>query len=214
MKILRLTLGPIQGNCYIVYDEDTREGVVIDPGYDGKRIKSVLDEKGVNLQYILLTHAHVDHIGGVPELKSEFPDVPVVMHEDDEDLLLDSNLNMSTQALGYKVSMKPDVSVKDEDVLPFANTQIKVIHTPGHTKGGVCFVIDNSVFTGDTLFRDSIGRSDFYGGDGETLIRSIVEKLMTLPADFNIYPGHMEPSTIGREKERNMFISPYFKNRR
>ncbi len=213
MKILKMALGPLQGNCYIVYDEDTKDAIVIDPGHDGHKVAQVLKDRDLNAVYFLLTHGHVDHIGGLPELKEIYPDVPVVLHEDDRDLLDDPGLNLSLQAIGKAISMKPDKIVSDGDTLEFAHHKIEVLHTPGHTKGGICFKIDDDVFTGDTLFRDSIGRSDFYGGDGTQLIESILNKLMVLPDETNIYPGHMERSTIGREKESNMFISPYFRQK-
>lgn len=210
MHILKLTLGAFQSNCYIGYDEESSHAFVVDPGSNGQEVVQTIKEKADHLDYILLTHAHVDHIGGVAEVKKAFPDAKLLIHQEDQDLLADANLNMSTQAMGYPVSLQADQYVKDGDVLPFGNEEIKVIHTPGHTKGGVCYLIGDVCFTGDTLFSGSIGRSDFYGGDYDTLIHSIITQLMVLPDDVRILPGHMENSTIGREKKINMFIRKFF----
>lgn len=205
MIVKRLQAGVYAANCYIIHTEDG-DGLVVDPAGDVDEIVKYLEESSVKVGAIVLTHGHGDHIGGVLELK-ELLDVPVMVHSDDEDMVKNSALNLSTSMPMGEVNFKPDILLNDGDEIPLGDRVVKVIHTPGHTKGGVCILVDGILITGDTLFQGSIGRTDLYGGDFDTLMISIVEKLMILPDDTVVYPGHGGPSTIGVERRNNPFIS-------
>lgn len=205
MIVKRLQAGVYAANCYIIHTEDG-DGLVVDPAGDVDEIVKYLEESSVKVGAIVLTHGHGDHIGGVLELK-ELLDVPVMVHSDDEDMVKNSALNLSTSMPMGEVNFKPDILLNDGDEIPLGDRVVKVIHTPGHTKGGICILVDGILITGDTLFQGSIGRTDLYGGDFDTLMISIVEKLMILPDDTVVYPGHGGPSTIGVERRNNPFIS-------
>ena len=205
MIVKRLQAGVYAANCYIIHTEDG-DGLVVDPAGDVDEIVKYLEESNVKVGAIVLTHGHGDHIGGVVELK-ELLDVPVMVHSDDEDMVKNSALNLSTSMPMGEVNFKPDILLNDGDDIPLGDRSVKVIHTPGHTKGGICLLVDGILITGDTLFQGSIGRTDLYGGDFDILMKSIVEKLMILPDDTVVYPGHGGPSTIGVERRNNPFIS-------
>jgi glyoxylase-like metal-dependent hydrolase (beta-lactamase superfamily II) len=205
MIVKRLQAGVYAANCYIIHTEDG-DGLVVDPAGDVDEIVKYLEDSSVKVGAIVLTHGHGDHIGGVLELK-ELLDVPVMVHSDDEDMVKNSALNLSTSMPMGEVNFKPDILLNDGDEIPLGDRAVKVIHTPGHTKGGICILVDGILITGDTLFQGSIGRTDLYGGDFDTLMISIVEKLMILPDDTVVYPGHGGPSTIGVERRNNPFIS-------
>ncbi len=205
MIVKKLQAGVYAANCYIIHTEDG-DGLVVDPAGDVDEIVKYLEDSSVKVGAIVLTHGHGDHIGGVLELK-ELLDVPVMVHSDDEDMVKNSALNLSTSMPMGEVNFKPDILLNDGDEIPLGDRAVKVIHTPGHTKGGVCILVDGILITGDTLFQGSIGRTDLYGGDFDTLMISIVEKLMILPDDTVVYPGHGGPSTIGVERRNNPFIS-------
>jgi len=205
MIVKRLQAGVYAANCYIIHTEDG-DGLVVDPAGDVDEIVKYLEDSSVKVGAIVLTHGHGDHIGGVLELK-ELLDVPVMVHSDDEDMVKNSALNLSTSMPMGEVNFKPDILLNDGDDIPLGDRSVKVIHTPGHTKGGICLLVDGILITGDTLFQGSIGRTDLYGGDFDTLMISIVEKLMILPDDTVVYPGHGGPSTIGVERRNNPFIS-------
>lgn len=205
MIVKRLQAGVYAANCYIIHTEDG-DGLVVDPAGDVDEIVKYLEESSVKVGAIVLTHGHGDHIGGVLELK-ELLDVPVMVHSDDEDMVKNSALNLSTSMPMGEVNFKPDILLNDGDEIPLGDRVVKVIHTPGHTKGGICILVDGILITGDTLFQGSIGRTDLYGGDFDILMKSIVEKLMILPDDTVVYPGHGGPSTIGVERRNNPFIS-------
>lgn len=205
MKIERLTVGVYAANCYIVYCEDTKEGIVIDPGDEGDRILKRVEELNLDVKYIILTHGHGDHIGGLKEVK-EGTQAPILIHEGDRELLNDGTKNLSSVMATGSVQLEADRFVKDGEELSFGNYSAKIIHTPGHTPGGISINIDGSLFTGDTLFTGSIGRTDFPGGSYEQIINSIKEKLVPFSDDIIVYPGHGPSSTIGREKVSNPFI--------
>ena len=189
---------------YIVVDTDTNDSVVIDPGTRYSDVMQALS--GTAVRYILLTHAHPDHIARLPEFRAALPDVPLVVHPDDQDLLGSADLNHSEYIYGRAVEDTADIYVNDGDTLPFGDGKIKFIHTPGHTKGGVCILIGKDLFSGDTLFYRTVGRTDLYGGDWEALKASIRDKLFCLDDDINVYPGHGKPTTIGSEKRANPFV--------
>ncbi|HOJ50187.1 MAG TPA: MBL fold metallo-hydrolase [Spirochaetota bacterium] len=197
----RIIVGDMGVNCYIVGNEESV--FIIDPGDEAEYIINEVGNK--KIEFILLTHGHIDHIMALNKIK-EMINTKVYISELDKDFLFDSKKNLS-YFLGYNYVYKYDVEVlKDSDTIEFKNTKIKVISTPGHTPGGLCFYINNMLFSGDTLFRQSIGRTDFPGGDYATLIKSIREKLLKLPPDTIVYPGHMEETTIGFEKDHNPFL--------
>lgn len=204
MEIIRIVAGVYGVNCYVVHD-DTKEGIVIDPGGDVDEILNVIKEKEIDIKYIVLTHGHGDHIGGLVNLKNAL-NVPVMIHEKDGKMLRDGSKNLSpTMAMGT-VEVEADILLKDGDKIKIGNEEILVIHTPGHTKGGISLKFKDNIFTGDTLFTGSIGRTDLLGGDFGQIIQSIKEKLLIYPGETKVYPGHGPSSTIGREKKSNPFL--------
>lgn len=205
LKIIVKPAGIYAANCYIVFSEKTRSGIVIDPGGDVDDIVSNLDKNNIHVEYIVLTHGHGDHIGGVKELKEKL-NVPVVIHKEDAEMLEDASLNLSsTMAMG-EIEITPDKTVEDRDTLVFGELKGRIIHTPGHTMGGMCLLVEENLFCGDTLFKGSVGRSDLYGGNHGILMNSIKEKILTLPDNIMLYPGHGEPTTVGEQRATNPFL--------
>jgi len=201
----KLPLGKFQTNCYIVADDLTKEAAVIDPSDEFETIKQFIEENELTLKYILLTHAHGDHILALPELR-EYCSAPVGVHDGDENMLNRADLNMSGYFTSNPIEAKSDFPLRDGDILALGDTQLEVIHTPGHSKGSVCILFEKELMSGDTLFARGIGRTDLYGGDYDTLIRSVINKLFTLPEDIQVHPGHGSSSTIINEKENNPFF--------
>jgi len=201
-----MTVGSYYSNCYIVGSESSKEAAVIDPGADFNKIDNKINELGVIPKIIILTHAHGDHIGAVEELVEKYG-VKVYIHEEDAKLLIDSNKNFSKVLFGKNISINPDVILKDGDEIQLGDLKFEIIHTPGHTKGGICIKVGNIMMTGDTLFNNSIGRTDFPGGSFEEIIDSIQEKIFKYDEDIIIYPGHNSPSTIKSEKLSNPFVN-------
>ena len=205
MKIKIAPLGNMAANFYAVTDEETNEMFVIDPGDRSDIALDVIKSTGAKLRYIILTHAHADHIGALDDVKKYY-DVPVVIHEDEAQALQNGSLNLCP-LLGFDIpKTRADICVRHGDTLTFGNGEIKFIHTPGHTKGSMCILANNYVFSGDTLFHLSIGRTDFPGGSYEEIIHSIQTQLYTLNSDTVIYPGHGESTTAGYERENNPFV--------
>jgi len=204
MEIITLEVSPIGTNCYIVYQG--KESIIVDPGGDADIIISNISSLELEVKYILLTHTHFDHIGALNDLKKAFPEAKLGVHELEKDALYDSSKNLSFGfGLNYKYTGTVEIEFKDGDEIDFGPFKIKVIHTPGHTVGGVCYYIDNVLFSGDTLFQSSVGRHDLPGGNSVTLISSIRNKLFTLPGSTKVYPGHMSSTSIGWEKQRNPY---------
>lgn len=201
-----MTVGSYYSNCYIVGSESSKEAAVIDPGADFNKIDNKINELGVIPKIIILTHAHGDHIGAVEELVEKYG-VKVYIHEEDAQSLKDSNKNFSKVLFGKNISINPDVILKDGDEIELGDLKFEIIHTPGHTKGGICIKVGNIMMTGDTLFNNSIGRTDFPGGSFEEIIDSIQEKIFKYDEDIIIYPGHNSPSTIKSEKLSNPFVN-------
>lgn len=188
-------------NCYIVIDPITRDACLIDPGADQDRIKSLLAREKLNPKFIVNTHGHGDHIAANGYFK-----VPIYIHRLDADFLTDSDKNLSNM-FGFPLA-SPQASkfLEDGDSLELDDIRLEVIHTPGHTPGSISLKLDSIIFTGDALFNSGIGRTDFPYGDEQELLKSIRERLLVFDDDTVIYPGHGEPSTIGREKRSNPFI--------
>lgn len=205
MKILVKPAGIYGANCYIVFSEETRKGIVIDPGGDVDEIISDLDKNNVEVEYVVLTHGHGDHIGGVKDLKDRL-NVPVIIHKEDAEMLQTAELNLTNIMSLGKIEIAPDKTVEDGEKILFGDLEGKIIHTPGHTKGGMCILIEKSLFCGDTIFKGSVGRSDLYGGDHETLINSIKDKILTLANDIVLYPGHGQSTTVEMERKTNPFL--------
>lgn len=199
MIIKAIPAGIYGANCYVICDEDTMEAVVLDPGGDSDYLISQIDKIGAKVKYILLTHGHVDHVGGVVDLKKKY-NVPFYIHKSDEEMIM-----MGADVYGDLPIA--DEYLKEGDIITFGKLNAKCIHTPGHTPGGVCFLIEDKVFTGDTLFQGSIGRTDFAGGSYEEIISSIVNKILPLGDKVEIYPGHGPKSSVIFEKARNPFLT-------
>lgn len=206
MKIKTFVTGFLQINTYLVYDEDTLEGFIVDIGSYLKDITDFVNKKGIHIKYIIATHGHDDHTGGVNDQRKDFPDAKVVAHKGDKDWYTDPRLNGSIEISGKPNTIDIDEYVNDGDTLTVGNMKLDIIHTPGHTPGGICIYTSNSLFSGDTLFSQSIGRTDFTGGSFEDIAHSIREKLYKLPDDTKVYPGHMGMTTIGIEKKNNPFV--------
>ena len=199
--------GPLGVNTYLVVDEDTKEGFIVDPGgYNPKLTKKVSDE-GIEIKYIVLTHGHADHISGVNEHLDDFPDAKVVVHTNEKPMLEDPRSNQSLM-FGSPQTVNGDIFVNDGDELEVGNLKLKFIFTPGHTPGGMCIYVEseNVLFSGDTLFRQSIGRTDFPGGSFKDLADAVHNKLFILPDETVVLPGHMGQTSIGFEKGNNPFV--------
>jgi hydroxyacylglutathione hydrolase len=200
MEIRKVVAGIYGANCYIVMDKKTKEAVVIDPGGDVDDIIKAIAAIDAKVKYILLTHGHVDHTSGVEELK-DITKATVCMSKKDDDLITNGE-----HLFGPLIEGGADKLLKQDDIIRVSDIDVICIDTPGHTPGGMCFLIENYVFTGDTLFCGSIGRTDFVGGDFKTIITSIKSKLLSLPEDTIVYPGHGSCSTINSEKLNNPFL--------
>lgn len=206
MIIHRVVVGALEVNCYIVENMQNSQAVVVDPGSDIEKILKFIEEHDLTLKAILLTHGHFDHIGAVTELH-EKTGAPVYIHEKDVPYLTDADLNLS-RPFTREVSTAPyHYTIKEGDALEIAKMQFDVIHTPGHTPGGVCYKMGSALFTGDTLFKASMGRTDFPGGSAQELYQSLTQKLKNLDEEIRVYPGHGPESTIEYEKNHNPYMS-------
>lgn len=204
LKVGCIVLGILENNCYFVHREGEYDAIFIDPNSKGEKIFVKLREKGLTIKAILITHGHFDHIMGANELR-DISGAKIYALKEEEELLGDPALNSSCK-VGKSYTVKPDVLVNDGDILEFGSIRLKVIATPGHTVGGCCYYSedDKVLFSGDTLFFESVGRTDFETGDVVALKQSIA-KLLTLPEDVKVYPGHGDFTTIGHEKDYNPF---------
>jgi len=202
-----LPVGMLQCNCSIYGDEGTKEAIVIDPGDNVDEIQAVLNRHGLTVTAIVITHCHIDHIGGASELKAA-TGAPVYLNANDDELLAQVDSQAAFVGIPSPGKVEVDARLNDGDTLTVGGTDLTVLHTPGHTQGSVCLWIpdDKKLIAGDTLFRDSIGRTDLPGGDGRQILTSIKEKLLGLPDDTHVITGHGPETTIGREKEFNYFL--------
>jgi len=206
MILKMLVVGPIQSNCYIVGCEKTREAAVIDPGGDADRILITLAKDKLRCLYIINTHGHFDHSADNKRLK-EVTGAQLLIHPADAPMILNQSMGGGMWGLHVDNSPPPDRYLGEGDIITFGDISLKVLHTPGHSPGGISLVTDKMVFVGDTLFAGSIGRTDFPGGDYEGLLRQVRDKIFTLGDDVVVYPGHGPKTTVGRERKTNPFFS-------
>lgn len=206
MKITAIPGGMLPTNCYLLSDEATGKTAVIDPGFDSPELENAIQSIGAgNVSAILLTHGHFDHILGVNKIKS-LTNAPVYLHSDDALFPSDNSLNLVDLFLSSKLEpFTVDVALNDGDTIDVGNLKIKVIHTPGHTAGGCCYCVEDTIFTGDTLMKCSAGRTDFATGSYSQILSSL-EKLKNLKGDYHLYPGHGEESTLEFERKNNPFL--------
>lgn len=206
IKIGRMMLGVCQTNCYFVYREGSSKVIFIDPADYGDQIFQAMKNNGFEVVAILLTHGHFDHIWGCSKLR-QLTSAPVYAYEGEEDVLLSSDLNVSAGA-GRACTVKANILLKDGEEVTIEGMTFKLIATPGHTKGSCCYYFEeaNMLISGDTLFEESVGRTDLPTGSMSTLVRSVKDKLFELPDDVVVYPGHGDSTTIGHEKKYNPFI--------
>ena len=207
MKIENFVLGPVGTNCYIVSNEGTKECFLVDMAACPPELVNHIKNSGLTVKAVLLTHGHFDHIMGLDRFLEEFP-APVYACAAEKELLESPQLNSSSGMLGQPYTFHGAQYVKDGDLLDIAGMKIQVIQTPGHTIGGCCYYIadEQTLFSGDTLFRASIGRTDLPTGSMGALVRSVKEKILVLPDETRVYPGHMEETTVGYEKKYNPFL--------
>jgi len=209
MLIDKLVVGALGANCYIIADDKVEESpaIIVDPGGEVDRIIAKIQSHALNVKYIILTHGHGDHIGAVEQLR-KMTSAEVLIHHLDEPMLYDPHLNLSDTYSGPEITFHPDKTIGDDSTLSIGNIKITIIHTPGHTKGGICLYIESEkvLITGDTLFYGSIGRTDLPGGNHKDIIQSILVKLMKLPDDVVVYPGHGSSTNIKFERNKNPFL--------
>lgn len=206
MIIKNFISGPLAVNSYLVADENSKKAIMIDAGGHNTNMVNFIKDNNLHLEYIILTHGHGDHIGGVEAYQKEFPEAKLIAGEDEKQLLSDAGLNFSKETTGKTIELIADHYVSDGEIIKIGDLDLKFIHTPGHTTGGICILIGNALFSGDTLFAQSIGRTDFPGGSFSEISASIHNKLFVLPSETRVYPGHMNETTIGFEKENNPFV--------
>ncbi|RJP59430.1 MAG: MBL fold metallo-hydrolase [Candidatus Auribacter fodinae] len=206
MKIKKIVCGPLETNCYVLWCEDTMEGIIIDPGSDVSDILSFIDKTGITVKHILLTHGHFDHCCGLQALKQRFA-VHITIHKDDIIYVAEAKNHALLYGIRVSEIPLPDRFLEDGDTFYFGKYAITAIATPGHTPGGVCFLAGNHLFSGDTLFQGSVGRTDLPGGNHVRLLESITTRLYTLPLNTIVYPGHGSETSIAEEKNFNPFTS-------
>jgi len=205
LQVESLIVGPLFSNCYIIYDDLEKIGAVIDPGDNADNVLDVIKELDIKVIYILATHGHFDHVGAVAPIKKAL-NAEFLAHEDDFFFIEDGENAARRWGINIEPPPKPDRFIEDGDKIKIGKFELKVIHTPGHSPGGVCFLYDQMLFGGDTLFQGSIGRTDFRKGSFEDLKNSIRKRLYLLSDDTIVYTGHGPATTIGDEKKYNAFV--------
>ncbi len=205
MIIKKLEVGPIMANCFVLGCENTKEAVVIDPGDDADRILMTLAKAELKVKYLINTHGHFDHVGANKQMK-EVTKAPIAIHPGDEPMLMELSKSAAMFGLSAENSPPADQLLNDGDKIKFGEITLEVIHTPGHSMGGICLYTPGHLFAGDTLFAGSIGRTDLPGGDYDTLIASIKTRLLVLEEETMVYTGHGPETSIGSEKRMNPFL--------
>ena len=207
MKVQLFVENAIQTNCWVVIDEDSKEAIIIDLGGGYRDIKKYIDNQNAKLKFVICTHGHFDHIMGIPEMQQTEPNIPVYMSKKDENMT--SEINTMLQMFGIPGNYPPvKVSefIDENSKLSIGSHNIEIIETPGHTQGGLCFKIGNLLFSGDSLFNREIGRCDLPGGNFNSLISALKTKIITLPEDTEVFPGHGSTTTIKEEKLKNPYL--------
>lgn len=199
-RIIKYVAGKLSTNVYLVFDEESREAFIIDPAAEFAKIHEDIGMFNLKPIYLILTHGHGDHTDGIDQMRDMYPGIKLVCSARERKFLYDRDKSRG------KGGYVPDITVADGDELSVGNIKLKIIETPGHTPGGMCILMDDVLFSGDTLFFGSIGRTDLPGGNEEQLIASVREKLMTLPDDTLVLPGHMRETKIGFERSFNPFV--------
>lgn len=206
LRVEQYVVGPVQTNCYFAINDETKEVLIVDPGADGARLAEIIEKEKLNPVAILLTHGHFDHAGAAAEL-AEYFRIEIYAEEHEKETLENPVLNLSGWE-GKETAYSADVYLKDGQEIDLAGFHIRVLFTPGHTVGGCCYLFpyQNALFAGDTLFAQSVGRTDFPKGSASQLIRAIEEKLLVLPDEVTVYTGHNEITTIGTERMYNPYL--------
>ena len=208
MNTKKLVVGQLEANCYILADEETKRAIIIDPGGEARKILEVIKQNKLKVIYIINTHAHIDHIGA-NDIIRENTGASLLIHSADAYLLKDMEMNLSTIMNEERGPLLPPTRVlEDGDEIKVDQICLQVLHTPGHTPGSICLYVKDRVFAGDTIFAGGVGRVDLPGGNFTDLQNSIREKLLTLPKEVIVHPGHGPDTTIGKEKKSNPFINP------
>jgi hydroxyacylglutathione hydrolase len=210
--IKRLVVGSLSANCYIVGVEGTKEGLVIDPGGNAEQISRAITDSGFNIEIIVLTHGHSDHIAALRDIQ-EKTGAEVAIHVEDADFLEGSGSHSSQFGISYRTPHPPERLLHEGDIVEISGVEFTVLHTPGHTPGSICLLTGDKVFTGDTLFRRGIGTTLMPGSSRPQLLESIRKRLMTLPDSTLIYPGHGHETTIGAERADNPYVNGKYRDR-
>jgi glyoxylase-like metal-dependent hydrolase (beta-lactamase superfamily II) len=206
MILKTLIVGELETNCYLLGDERSREGIVIDPGGDFKLIEKAFKELNLDVKYIVLTHGHGDHIGVLSELK-KYTGAQILIHKEDAEMLSNPEKNLSVFSYTPFSAPGADRLLKDKDKIRIGQIELEVLHTPGHTEGSISLLTDKVIFTGDLIFCGSVGRTDLPGGSYQRLLRSIQDKILDKTDDTVIYPGHGPATTVGEERRNNPFLN-------